>query len=494
MLTSRVNVPSSPRLAEAVVTGRRALLVLLLAFGCSQGRTAPGVLVGESAHFRLYLDPDLDMATLPATMVGENGLTALETDWTDKQTMLKMPVGRKIDYHLLTTDHISSFCGFNAGSPGSAQDGGVGTGSYSEDGCETGGGLVVAAGFLPHQHELMHAYLSMLAPGPLPIPLVTEGGASAIGCNTEEGSSLEYFVPWQTAVVETAADASRDVYTEGGLLARFLIRTQGADAFVRYYRQAPERLDPALFAANFLHFWEMSIDDVWSEMHAVPADSNSFDATICPCALPALPTDGTPINDDPDTHPYWPLDLAAGESLSLMAPDRGQLPNLLDCQGLAAEVVPVSTFGAVPVVQVFASDGPTRYLPSAAGVAAAGAYVTDSCAATVPTPLPAGILHAGGRVEVVVQPLVNPSSSTTLYLQLQLPIAALVTSNFVTAEYCGSCALDQGSCQTAPNADAGSAFLEEVSVPAGPLYVRVTLGPEEMLSSPQIFFTISFPL
>lgn len=451
------------------------------------------MLVGESTHFRLYLDPDLDTATFPATMLGDNGLTALETDWTDKQTMLKMPEGRKIDYHLLTTNHISSFCGFNADSPGTAQDGGIGTGSNSEDGCETGGGLVVAAGFLPHQHELMHAYLSMLAPGPFPIPFVTEGGASAIGCNAGEGASLEHFVPWQKAVVETAADASGDVYSEGGLLARFLIRTQGADAFVRYYRQAPQRVDPALFAANFSHFWGASIDDVWSEMQTVPADSNGFDTTICPCTLPALPIDGTPINDDPETHPYWRLDLAAGESLSLTGPDGGQPENLMDCQGVAAEVMPASTFGTVPVVQVVASDGRTRYLPSASGVAAAGSYVTDTCAAAVPTPLPAGLLHAGGRVEVIVVPLVNPSSSTTLYLQFQLPIAASVVSNFFTVEYCGSCAFDQGSCQAAPNADAGLAFPEGVSVPAGPLYVRVILGPEDMISSPQVFLLISFP-
>ena len=107
------------------------------------------MLLGESAHFRLYLDPDLDMATLPATMLGDNGLTALETDWTDKQTMLKMPEGRTIDYHLLTTDHISSFCGFNAGTPSTAQDGGTGSGSYSEYGCETGTGSRSRRAFSP---------------------------------------------------------------------------------------------------------------------------------------------------------------------------------------------------------------------------------------------------------------------------------------------------------------------------------------------------------
>ena len=64
----------------------------------------PGTLVGESAHFRLFVDPDVDtQLSFLLTLQGSAGLDALETDWADKQTMLKMPEGqRKIDYHLLT--------------------------------------------------------------------------------------------------------------------------------------------------------------------------------------------------------------------------------------------------------------------------------------------------------------------------------------------------------------------------------------------------------
>ena len=69
---------------------------------------------------------------------------------------------------------------------------------------------------------------------------------------------------WQQAV------ASDDyAYGQGGLFVRYLIRTQGIDAFVRYYRQAPGRHDPALFAANFAAFWNMSMDDAWAAMHVV---------------------------------------------------------------------------------------------------------------------------------------------------------------------------------------------------------------------------------
>ena len=39
----------------------------------------------------------------PSRRAGQPALDALETDWADKQTMLKMPEGKqKIDYHLLT--------------------------------------------------------------------------------------------------------------------------------------------------------------------------------------------------------------------------------------------------------------------------------------------------------------------------------------------------------------------------------------------------------
>ena len=95
--------------------------------------------------------------------------------------------------------------------------------------------------------------------------------------------------------MEVAGDTRADVYSEGGLFARYLIRTQGIDAFVRYYRQAPSCRDPALFAANFSAFWNMTVDDVWAAMHVVQPGAASTDDAICPCSLPALPTDGQPI-------------------------------------------------------------------------------------------------------------------------------------------------------------------------------------------------------
>ena len=68
-----------------------ALAFALLAAGC--GGRPPAVYVGESQHFRLYVDPEL--LPLPAAFAGDNALAALETQWSDVATMLKMP-DRKI--------------------------------------------------------------------------------------------------------------------------------------------------------------------------------------------------------------------------------------------------------------------------------------------------------------------------------------------------------------------------------------------------------------
>ena len=57
------------------------------AIGC--GGNPPAVFVGESAHFRLYVDPAL--MPLPAAFDGDNALAALETEWADVATMLKTP-------------------------------------------------------------------------------------------------------------------------------------------------------------------------------------------------------------------------------------------------------------------------------------------------------------------------------------------------------------------------------------------------------------------
>ncbi len=432
--------------------------------GCGP-RSMPGVLVGESAHFRLFVDPTFDLAPPAPYMQGAAGLAALETDWADKRTMLGMPEGRKIDYHLLGVDHIASTCD-----------------RASEAGCEAYGYLEIAAPDLPYQHELMHAYMELLAPGGLPIPLLVEGAAQSIGCGGNARTDLTYIVPWQQAVTETSVDSAQDVYSEGGLLARYLIRGKGVDAFVRYYRQAPQRRDPALFAENFFNFWNMNIDDVWAAMHVVEAGAATTDESICPCSLPALPTGGEPIANDLDTNPYWTLPNAPGGSVGLTAGSRPKGPSpsspsddgtliFRDCQGTA----PLFGGSAAAVIQL-PSDGRQRYLQSPVASSTVGDYLSESCEGTVPFQLPAGFLDAGQNVLQIIAGQTTAAGITT-YLQIQIPSATQVAAYGPADEICGSCAFDQGACQPSPSA---SGAVELSSVAPGPLYLRLTfpsLGP-----------------
>ena len=94
------------RLSDRRLVG---LALLALAAGCGDSAASfpalPGTLVGESAHFRLFVSPEFPtQLSFLLTCRGALASTRSEADWADKQTMLKMPEGqRKIDYHLLTS-------------------------------------------------------------------------------------------------------------------------------------------------------------------------------------------------------------------------------------------------------------------------------------------------------------------------------------------------------------------------------------------------------
>jgi hypothetical protein len=416
-----------------VVRRRWSFLVLLLLAGC--GPSLPGTLVGESAHFRLFVDPDLDPGTFSAAGKVQPALGALETDWADKQTMLQMPEGKqKIDYHLLTSQHLSDACGFPEfeSSPYVSVD---------QAGCEATGTLQVAAAYLPHQHELIHAYMDLITSGTLSVPLVVEGTAQSIGCGTTTGTDLAYDVPWQQAMSESAEDPAQDAYSEGGLLARYLIRTQGIDAWVRYYRQAPQRRDPALFAENFSAFWNMSIDDVWTAMHVVQPGAASTDETICPCALSALPTDGQPIPSDV-THPYWPIGDTQGASLGMTGPGVPTAIRVHDCAGVGPVLRTDDTVindpanlpdATVAIVQL--ADGRSHYVLAPIATASVGGYLAGSCAGTTPYALPADFLSGQGDVSLLFSPM--PAQDVRVYLQLQMPFAAQITP--VGVGICDNC-------------------------------------------------------
>ena len=399
-LTAAVESPQGSKLKMVVRRsgcGRTWLPWLVLAAGCNANasgagyQTLSGSLVGESAHFRLFVDPAFDTTTLPDYLQGNGGLDALETDWADKQTMLKMPESKsKIEYHLMTYEQAMAAC------------------EQQGDSCELGATLQIATDVLPFQHELIHSYMELVAPGAVPVPFIGEGTAQAIGCygpvGVDVGVPLSENVPtWQQAV------ASDDyAYGQGGLFVRYLIRTQGIDAFVRYYRQAPARHDPALFAANFSAFWNMSIDDAWAAMHVVAPGAASTDSPICPCSLPMPSTDGQPLPNNLTTQYYWPLPDTAGASLAITAP-AGSAFAFSDCEGVAPTFESASSTmqemnpnaGSLTDVMLafvqLPSDGRRRYTGAPITTVSLGQYIADSCGDAVPYQLPQDFVTGSGR-------------------------------------------------------------------------------------------------
>ena len=320
--------------------------------------------------------------------------------------------------------------------------------------------------------------------------MVTEGTADAIACNgvLHSSNSVAYSLPWQQMVLGTADGKNApDVYDQGSRLVRHLIRTRGSEAFIRYYRQAPQRRDPALFAANFLAFWGMTIDDVWAAVHVDPPGSDNFEQPICPCSLPALPADDTPIPDDVTTHPYWTVSSVPGGSLALSSVAGQALQPLKDCQGVLPDL-PAPDAGAATVFLI-PSDDRLRYVAPPVA-AAADAYVSDTCEGAVPYPLPAGLTSDGGaslNISLVQQTI----DSQTFYLQIQLPAPAKVPVNQLV-QACWTCDFTQPLCRAAPNLDAGPDEVRRNIFPAGPVYLKITLpalsAPPPFATSVQVFF------
>ena len=133
-------------------------------------------------------------------------------------------------------------------------------------------------------------------------------------------------------------DSSNDVYDQGGIFVRYLIRTYGIDAFLRYYEQSPEQRDSALFAANFQSFWNLSLDGVWTAIHTPPPGALPVAETkICPCSLPPLEASGA-VTNDPALAPYWPLADTGSGTLALGAA-AGQRVWIRDCAGIREPLI-----------------------------------------------------------------------------------------------------------------------------------------------------------
>ena len=406
-----------------------AVLVLVTFAGCGRP-TPPGTLVGESAHFRLYLDPDV---TVPAGFEGDDALAALETEWADVHTMLQMPDG-KIAYYWLSPDHVVVACG-----------------EADEGACIWERSLEIDSPTLPNPHELNHAYM-YLRKQREPVPFLAEGIAEAIACGDDQ-AMYPANVPWQGIVAELES-ASDDVYVQGGIFVRYLIRTYGIDAFLSYYEQSPEQRDPALFAANFQSFWHTTLDDAWTAIHVLPPNivpAELYETKICPCSLPPLDPVG-PVTNDPARTPYWPLPNPAGGTLALTA-GFGEQVRVRDCAGVRAELIGQSVLARL--------DGTEpRYVLPPLRSATVGAYVADDCASAAPFSL--SPLESTGDVIVAVP---TPADSAAVYVNLASSFSGVLYFGF--DETCGSCGFDQGTCQPLL---AGARPMVQ-----GPLYGRMTL-------------------
>ena len=381
---------------------------ILIAGGCGP-QAPPGTFVGESAHFRLFVDPALGATSLAWAQA--TGLAALETEWSDVETMLKMPDG-KITYYWLTDDDVRAACG-----------------DSHEGACTWEQRLEIDSPALPNAHELTHAYM-YLRKQRHPIPFLAEGMAESIACD----GVPNYFVgvPWPGVVATEETSASM---IQGGAFLRSLIRRFGIDAVLRYYDQGPERRDPALFAANFESFWGVALDDAWRQIDLTSSGTYlPTETKICPCSLPPLVPGGPPV-DDRARVPYWRLPDAGGASLALTGMG-GNTVQVLDCAGSEP---PIEGEGVLARLDASVAR---RYVLRPLADVEIGAYVTDDCASVAPYTLGPGFFALDGLTIAVTRP---PAGRPPVYVEV-------VTANSVTLrggaqEICPSCAFDQGACQ-----------------------------------------------
>ncbi len=393
-----------------------ALVALATLGACRPGQ--PGTLVGESAHFRLYVSPG---AYLQPGLDGQSALTALETNWADVATLLPLKAG-KIEYHWVSVDELAAAC--------------------TEDvaGCELEGPIVVAY-HVPDQHELDHSYMELMTgTHDNPIPLLTEGYAEAIGCGQGSGALLTDPTRWQdlVALPEVSPKFEGEGLSQGAMLVRYLIRQWGGDRFVAYYARATKVRDPALFADDFQRFWGMSLDAAWSAMRTVAPGENIYDGSLCPCSLPPLPLDQA-LPDDLPAAPYWTIPEGNGETIALEgAPS--YVVNDFDCLGQRLD-----GGGGTGTSLIRLGASVRSYVLAPLTGTATGNFISDTCASVDAFTVPAGGLSSLGLAVQVDRASV---ASNIVYLQLQPPLGATQLSAPLgeTVTTCARCAFDTPAC------------------------------------------------
>ena len=348
--------------------------------------------------------------------------------------MLQMPDG-KITYYWLSQDHVAAACG-----------------EADEGACIWEQSLEIDSPTLPNPHELNHAYM-YLRKQRKPVPFLAEGIAEAIACGVRPGD-----VPGRRSlagVVGELESASDDVTVQGGIFVRYLIRTYGVDAFLRYYEQSPEQRDPALFAANFQSFWHATLDDAWTAIHVLPpgiVPAALYETKICPCSLPPL---------DPGRRRRERS--GPGAVLAVAQPggrDAGPLRRLgeqvrvRDCAGVRAELI-----RAVRARAPRRHRAAVRVAPLQS--ATVDSYVADDCASAAPFSL-SPLASVGGVTVAVPTPADSAAASTSTW-----PPASRACCTLASTRSAARCGFDQGTCQ--PLLPGARPMVQ------GPLYGRMTL-------------------
>jgi hypothetical protein len=396
----------------------RAGGLVAVAAACACSPPLPGVFVGESEHFRLYVSA---AAEVPPGFEGDKALTALEVNWADTATLLPLTTG-KIEYRWVAVGELASACTADVG------------------GCEFEGPIAVSYQ-LPDQHELNHAYMELMTKTHAnPVTLVTEGYAEAIGCGQGSGARLTDATSWQelVALPEPAPEFVSEGPIEGATLVRYLIRSWGGDRFVAYYAQATKVRDPALFADNFQRFWGISLDAAWSAMKTADLGVSPYDNAICPCSLASLPLD-QPLPNDPTTTPYWTIPEGTGKTLALEgAPS--YVVHDFDCLGQRFD-----GGGGAGASLVRLGAGVRGYVLAPLTTAMTGNFVSDTCPDAEPFSVPGGALSSLG---LDVQVDRSTAASDVVYLQLQAPPGATTLSvpSGMTVSTCGTCAFGTPTC------------------------------------------------
>jgi len=411
---------------------------LAAAAACGGGGVS-AELAGTSRHFRLFVG-----STLAGTLVPQDELARLETNWADTETLLRMPDGQ-IDYVLLPPEQIAAACEI----PEAA-------------GCEIHRTVYTSAPV--DQHELNHAYLE-LRTAHRPHPLLVEGIAEAIGCG--EGAapppSFDQVPDWPGLI----ADASYgEVYGPGRQLARYLILAHGAERFLSYYQQAPAANDPAAFSSNFTRFWALDLDTVWSAMQtAQPPWGPDEVLPICPCSRPSWSASDVPASlAETPSNPYWTWPSLHGETAAF-AGYQGSFA-IHDCARRDLREFTSTT------VMFARLDGPLYASEGSAATVASDTYVADTCdeAAAYALPPEAVLANSSGSpISMAVDSPAETALSVYLALTAAVPMALGKYDGYGALVVCPDCETPDAACQPVP------AYPASVQV-TGRFYVHWTGG------------------